>query len=609
MGKADPSLVKASLVEAKTRAESLVPEMKNLYNQTTVISQGYMEQIGAIMSNYRLEKKKERLAKNKQLEPFKKIADETLVKLFTMKEAMPDKIIDAFEARIQQLQDEYELVNTLGDNDSRENRRARMKLMGELQKISNQTVELRTTTMAISDRISNNLLNTDVIQADIIPDAQKILDFKNLNESDVRVNYGKDGIIFTIGDKEYTMQQLNEAFPAIDKDVDTGFLAMTTATGKQAKFDATGDNAAMNYNLDQQRGYFLSKIKTNQDFQQYLRRLEGTDVAAFQDALLEDISIPTAILNTMFIDHEDKRLEIGQALQSLDINGDGVITESDGAGLSGVDMETFNFNMDLMIDIITNPSNEIFDLELSKGLLADYYVGGVRNIGGQDIKVMGIDEQVYYKNYYNEREKYEAVKNRNNYNTNRSDKIMINNQHRLKKDVDAVIESVIAGNAVSDWRSFTWTPGNDGMYTGPDGKKYTPYEMLVSPYFGVGNRIREKYSDQFTQEIEDFESKRTVPKGYHKNSVLTYSNGDTEYIDVALMDYSLETAVDKLNDHFKNTQTGLGNVVIQAVNGKFGIMHKDGNKVIWQYLFAKDKDGVLSMIDFFNSEEFVNALK
>ena len=30
MGKADPSLVKASLVEAKTRAESLVPEMKNL---------------------------------------------------------------------------------------------------------------------------------------------------------------------------------------------------------------------------------------------------------------------------------------------------------------------------------------------------------------------------------------------------------------------------------------------------------------------------------------------------------------------------------------------------------------------------------------------------
>ena len=86
--------------------------------------------------------------------------------------------------------------------------------------------------------------------------------------------------------------------------------------------------------------------------------------------------------------------------------------------------------------------------------------------------------------------------------------------------------------------------------------------------------------------------------------MLTYSNGDTEYIDVALMDYSLETAVNKLNNHFKNTQAGLGNVVIQAVNGKFGIMRKDGNRIVWQYLFAKDKDGILSMIEFFNSEYF-----
>ena len=75
------------------------------------------------------------------------------------------------------------------------------------------------------------------------------------------------------------------------------------------------------------------------------------------------------------------------------------------------------------------------------------------------------------------------------------------------------------------------------------------------------------------------------------------------------MNSNLQTAVNKLNNHFSNTQTGLGNVVIQAVNGMFGIMHKDGNRIVWQYVFKKDKDGILSMIEFFNSEEFVNALK
>ena len=186
---------------------------------------------------------------------------------------------------------------------------------------------------------------------------------------------------------------------------------------------------------------------------------------------------------------------------------------------------------------------------------------------------------------------------------------MVGNVYRKKTVVDKLIENVIAGNTVYDWDGFQWVIGNDGMYTGPDGNKYTPYNMLISPYYNLGARIDEKYSDQFSTEIEEFQNKRTVPKGYHKNSVLKYSNGNTERIDKALMNSNLQTAVNKLNNHFSNTQTGLGNVVIQAVNSMFGIMHKYGNRIVWQYVFKKDKDGILSMIEFFNSEEFVNALK
>ena len=559
------------------------------------------------MSLYKEKKNKERVAMNKQLEPFKKIADETLVSLFSLKEAFPEKIIDAYEARIQELQDEFELVNTLGDGDTTENRRARMKLMGELQKISNQTKELRETTMNLSDRVANNFLNTDASQMEILDDAKKILDFKNLGTSNVGVTYGRDGVIFNVDGREYTMNQLNEAFPAVDETVDAGYLSLTDATAKQAQFDATGENAQYNYKKDEQRGYFIGKIKTKDDFQQWLRRLDGTDVPSFKEALLDDVSIPVSILSSMFIDDEDTRLEIGEMLTAMDINGDGIITEEDGSGLTGVDMEMFETNMDALVDMITNVNNEAFDLQASTSLLADYYIGGARNINGNVTEIVGLDEQIYNKNYNAALEKKENLNKRNNYNRNEyNPNVMVGNVYRPKKDVDGIIENVIAGNSVYDWRGFQWVIGNDGMYTGPDGNKYTPYDMLTSPYYNLGARINEKYSDQFSTEIEEFENKRTVPKGYHKGSMLTYSNGDTERIDKALINSNLQTAVNKLNNHFSNTQTGLGNVEIAAVNGMFGIRHKNGD---WQYLFKKDKDGILTMIDFFNSEEFVNALK
>ena len=401
MAKADSTLVKAAFTEASSRASADVPNMKPLYDSTKSISTGYLEQITGIMTEFKNEKERERIALDKQLDGFKKIADETLVSLFSLKEAMPGKVINAFEDRVKELQDEFELVNTLGDGDSSENRKARMRLMGELNKISQQTINLRKTTMNISDRVSNNLLNTDVIQKDIIEYAKSILDFKNLDEnSDVVLDYGRDGIIFKIDGKEFTINDLDEAFPGINKDVDSGFLDMTKASAAQGVFDASGNNPQSNYKKDEQRGYFKGKINDKDDFQQYLRRLEGTDVPSFKEALLDDISIPVGILSNMFIDEYGTRLEIGQALSEMDYNGDGVITEDDG-NFNGVDMENFKKNMDIIIDVLTNTSNPAFDLETSKDLLTDYYIGGTRTIDGFTQNITGIDEQIYNKNYQN----------------------------------------------------------------------------------------------------------------------------------------------------------------------------------------------------------------
>ena len=256
MAKADPTLVKAAFSEATSRAGADVLNMKPLYDATTAISQGYLKQITNIMKGYKEEKEKERIALEKQLEPFQKIADETLVKLFSNQEAMPDKIINAFENRIRQLQDEFELVNTLGDEDTTENRRARMKLMGELNKISQQTINLRKTTMDFADRIANGQLNTSLVESELVDPAKMVLDFKNMDDNDnIIVGYDKDGIMFTVKDYWYSgegvdssgkvipastwgdpisfnIKDLDEAFPGIDTEIDSEVLKMTNATGK-----------------------------------------------------------------------------------------------------------------------------------------------------------------------------------------------------------------------------------------------------------------------------------------------------------------------------------------------------------------------------------------
>ena len=93
----------------------------------------------------------------------------------------------------------------------------------------------------------------------------------------------------------------------------------------------------------------------------------------------------------------------------MDRNGDKVITEADSFGLKGVDMQNFTANMDAMVDALTNINNPAFDLKTSRDLLADYYIGGTReNADGTIQNIMGVDEQVYNKNYQNEIKKKQS---------------------------------------------------------------------------------------------------------------------------------------------------------------------------------------------------------
>jgi hypothetical protein len=407
MAKADPTLVKASMIEAKTRAASNVSNMKPLFDATTEISKGYLTQVQDIMKTFKDEKEKQRLALEKQMEPFMTSADNAFTSIFELKEPLPDAVINMFEREVNKLQDQFEMVNSIGEGDTRENRKARAKIMGELTKLKNSTLGLRKEATEVLFNIKEGNVNTSVVDPATLDPANMVLDLKNLDkladEGKVKVTYGKDGAVFTVkdyysdatsvwGDEiSFTMSDLNEAFPPKDTKIDGAIMSMNTASGKKGVFDGTGEDPVYNYEVQGQRGFLMDMIKDKKDFKNISRRrVEGLDIPSFEESLMDNVDISFGVLDKMFYMDNGERVEIGQAFKYLDYNNDGKINNDD-SRVAGVDAEVFKGNVAAMIDAVVNPDNPAFSLSVSKELFADYYVGTENT--------KGIDHQIYEKNY------------------------------------------------------------------------------------------------------------------------------------------------------------------------------------------------------------------
>ena len=128
---ADSVLVNAAFREGQTGAIADVPNMKPLYDHQAKIGEQYMGMVTDIMDEIKLEKEQEEALKIKRLKPFKDIADQAYQTLYSQKEPMPDKVVQAVTAEVERLQEEFEKVNTEGEGDTKQNERARLKITGE----------------------------------------------------------------------------------------------------------------------------------------------------------------------------------------------------------------------------------------------------------------------------------------------------------------------------------------------------------------------------------------------------------------------------------------------------------------------------------------------
>ena len=384
---ADSTLVNAAFKQAVSKAGAEFPNLKPLYDSNAKIGKDALNMVTKAISARESRNEKVRLGKEGQLKRFKSIMSRNYEKLFTGKETMPQKIIDAVDQKIRELQEDFEAVNTYGKNDNVENERARMKLNGEVQRVINAAINTRATFLKLGQNMDT--WNHNEISDDIIAPQTMMMDLANIdNNENVNVQFNPNGeLTFTAKNYygeansswgnpvSYTVSQMESNIPPKNVQADAKILKGNGDAKKKGRTDGFDDDGGMDFDFQTEKDNFLTDIKTDEDFQNISRRrLEGlSSTLSFKEALEKNIDIPVEILNNMFINANGDMMDVGSVFAQLDKNTDGLINAEDSAGLEGKDLEAFIANHDAMIDVLTNSNNESFDLARSKSLLGDYY--------------------------------------------------------------------------------------------------------------------------------------------------------------------------------------------------------------------------------------------
>jgi hypothetical protein len=284
---ADSTLVKAAFTEAKTRYGGDVIDRSNSYQSTKDISKGYKDLVVNVMAGYKAKKLVQRTGLEGQLAKFTAIAEEGLAQLYEQDLPMPEKVVDAIEGRIKELQDEFEDYNTFGKGDTTENKRARRRITGELSRIVKEAVNLRGTFQKLGVEAKD--IDLSRVDENLIDAATVAIDLKNMDgNDDVVVGYGENGIEITasnywtsgakIGENgeiitpasswgdaiTMTSKDIVEAFPIKNFEWDSKYMENVVVTETTGTSD--GQKGEYNYKIKSKRSDFISTVSTNDDF-------------------------------------------------------------------------------------------------------------------------------------------------------------------------------------------------------------------------------------------------------------------------------------------------------------------------------------------------------
>ena len=382
---ADSTLVTAAFKEAESRYGGDVIDRSAEYTSTVDTTRQSLRIITGVMDE--LKKKDEAIgvARSKRMDGFKTPIDKMWKKLYAEKENLPDKFIDAIEAKIRGLQEEFELVNTFGKGDNIENERARRRISGDLQRLTNSAINTRGGLMALSEKLKNlniSAVNIDDFDGvDAMVDLIAIQDNENISididdNMEIRITnknyYGEANSVW--GERSLTAEEIGKLFKQLDLTFDKE--QKNKRDGIKIAAERAASKGEKDFDKEVSHSELVGSINTKEKFDQIAkRRIEGIGAKSFRDQLLNSGDLQVALIQNMFIDDNGERMEIGLAFAALDENGDGRITGADKMGLTGEALETWVNSSEMLVNALTNITDDAFDLKISVELMADMFVG------------------------------------------------------------------------------------------------------------------------------------------------------------------------------------------------------------------------------------------
>ena len=408
---ADSVLVNAAFKEATSRTGGDVLNMKPMYDSNVSNMNKAFNTINSAMGIYSAKKEVGRAGVRKQMSGFQAQADALIKGMYAQDEPLPDAFVNAFRGKIESLQKEFEDVNTYGKGDTSENSIARSRIMGELQRITNQAKNFRAgTEIALA-----NLKDVDPGSLDKrgISAHMQAFDFKNyeqlVKDGKIEVVYGKNGIEiiskdydtrtirvpFTNPSEQFlnagsdnmmdakqsyglpvtiTLDSFNEKFKPVDlnshvalgEDFINSVRSATDAGGKQ--------NAENDYNKAEYDALFTSHVDTEDKFENFATsKIKGLHEIkeSFKVSLENELNIPVAVLSNMFLDADGDGIDdMPTILEGLNLAGGDDIDAEDIA--KGQGNAAFEQNLDSLIDALTNVNHPAFDIGISAPMLGAY---------------------------------------------------------------------------------------------------------------------------------------------------------------------------------------------------------------------------------------------
>ena len=370
---ADSTLVGAAFREATSRAGGDFPNLKALYDSNRAMSKQALGIVTSAMDRFKKQEEVLRIGKEKQLGNFKSIMENNYKKLFIGKETMPQEIVNAVDDVVRKLQDDFELVNTYGKNDTVENERARTRLSAQLQKVINEAINARATFIKLGD--DTKTWNDGAVKGDLTA-MIRMFDLDNIDKDDNVSVYFDDNQKLTFrvqnhltdgdlqyGDVNYTIDQMRKNIPAANFEADANLLGILNSQQSQAKTRADNNETA-DFSRDEVKKLVSKQILTKDDFTNVaLRRLDDIGEKSFKTNLMENMNIA---IDTMDVTFQN-------LFSNLDLEKDGVINELDLKGLSEEDQQAFNASYKKMISVLTDVDDDDFNLDRSKKLFTNYF--------------------------------------------------------------------------------------------------------------------------------------------------------------------------------------------------------------------------------------------